>query len=677
MRKITLMLTALLMPVAAGFGQVPSLMNYQGYLTDPATGLPVPDSTYQVQFSIYNTATGGTAIWSETYVVETINGLYSVQLGSTTPLTPAVFSGTEKYLGLKVGADPEMAPRKQITSVAYALKTEEANLLDGKDSGDFAASGHDHSGTYYTKTELNTSDGDPPNTGSNRVSWDNLADVPAGFADGVDDGGGGLTLPFNGTTSSTTAFQVTTSTTASSARAISGIISSTSPGGFSAAVRGENRGTGSTGIGVYGSQNGTGLGVYGIATNGRGVYGTSSNGVGVFGEHSGSGGANPGVRGETSSTSSNAAGVYGIVTSNASGASSAGVRGINLGNTPVGEFNPVRYGVWGTADAFSASGVFGDSDNGTGVRGESANGTGVFGTSTGGHAGFFSGKFRVVRATNSFATIENHVAIIENTSFATDLGPDVLAIKTSAINPTAFTNLISFFQGNNAAIGRIEGNGAGGVAYVTTGGDYAEALPRLDPGEHIEKGDIVGVFAGKVSKRTTGAQHVLVVSSRPAVVGNLPPEEQEAGYEKVAFLGQVQVRVRGPVQAGDFILASGKDDGTGVAVAPERIRPDQLERIVGRAWQSSDGQGVKRINAAVGLPFVLPARHMPASRQHRANGTSAIAKAVPASTSGLAPAMGNERQMLEALVAALKQVQADNDALRQRIEALERKAQNR
>ena len=44
--------------------------------------------------------------------------------------------------------------------------------------------------SVYTKTELNTSDGDGPNAGSNRVSWNNLTDVPAGFADGTDDGSG-------------------------------------------------------------------------------------------------------------------------------------------------------------------------------------------------------------------------------------------------------------------------------------------------------------------------------------------------------------------------------------------------------------------------------------------------------------------------------------------------------
>jgi hypothetical protein len=44
---------------------------------------------------------------------------------------------------------------------------------------------------YANKTNFSTSDGDPPNQGSNQVSWDNLGDVPAGFADGVDNTEGG------------------------------------------------------------------------------------------------------------------------------------------------------------------------------------------------------------------------------------------------------------------------------------------------------------------------------------------------------------------------------------------------------------------------------------------------------------------------------------------------------
>ncbi|MGH7726031.1 MAG: hypothetical protein ACREOU_11450 [Candidatus Eiseniibacteriota bacterium] len=74
----------------------------------------------------------------------------------------------------------------------------------------------------------------------------------------------------------------TTASTAGSAFAIHGIVTSTSPGGFSTAVRGQNNGTGGTGIGVWGSQNGTGWGVYGTV-GGAGLAGNFVGNVNVSG----------------------------------------------------------------------------------------------------------------------------------------------------------------------------------------------------------------------------------------------------------------------------------------------------------------------------------------------------------------------------------------------------------
>ncbi len=62
-----------------------------------------------------------------------------------------------------------------------------------------------------------------------------------------------------------------------------GRVTSASPGGFSAAVRGINAGTSGNGIGVYGSQDGAGWGVYGTAPTGIGVLGTSTSGSGLVG----------------------------------------------------------------------------------------------------------------------------------------------------------------------------------------------------------------------------------------------------------------------------------------------------------------------------------------------------------------------------------------------------------
>ena len=75
-------------------------------------------------------------------------------------------------------------------------------------------------------------------------------------------------------------------------------------------------------------------------------------------------------------------------------------------------------------------------------------------------------------------------------------------------------------------------NGSSGVVYNTTGADYAEYLPRLDPEEEIDAGDIVGVFGGKVTKQTRGAHQVMVISSAPAVLGNMPQGEDHALHEK-------------------------------------------------------------------------------------------------------------------------------------------------
>jgi hypothetical protein len=81
---------------------------------------------------------------------------------------------------------------------------------------------------------------------------------------------------------------VANSSTAGGSRAIYGVMESTSPGPNAAAVRGQNKGTGSYGIGVYGSHSGAGFGVYGNAVSGTGVIGFSTSGTGVLAQ-SGSG----------------------------------------------------------------------------------------------------------------------------------------------------------------------------------------------------------------------------------------------------------------------------------------------------------------------------------------------------------------------------------------------------
>lgn len=109
------------LPVADCFADAPSRLNYQGIITD-SVGQPVTGQK-TILFSLYSEANGGTAFWSETQSVPLdSNGRFSATLGINTPLNKDQFTGTT-FLGIKIGEDPELAPRQQLTSVAYALQT--------------------------------------------------------------------------------------------------------------------------------------------------------------------------------------------------------------------------------------------------------------------------------------------------------------------------------------------------------------------------------------------------------------------------------------------------------------------------------------------------------------------------------------------------------------------------
>ncbi len=141
-----------------------------------------------------------------------------------------------------------------------------------------------------------------------------------------------------------------------------------------------------------------------------------------------------------------------------------------------------------------------------------------------------------------------------------------------------------------------------GVTYQSGSADYAEWLERNDLNERISAGDIVGVNGGKISKYTTNAQQYMVISTKPAILGNMPMDGNEDLYEKVAFMGQIPVKVRGIVLSGDYILPSGNNDGTGIAVSPDDIKAEQYREIVGVAWSSAFlDNGISLINMAIGL----------------------------------------------------------------------------
>jgi len=66
-------------------------------------------------------------------------------------------------------------------------------------------------------------------------------------------------------------------------------------------------------------------------------------------------------------------------------------------------------------------------------------------------------------------------------------------------------------------------------------------------------------------------------------------------------MGQVPVLTLGDVEVGDFIVASGYNDGYAKAISPKAISLKDLKNIIGRAWSGSGEKKASVINVSVGL----------------------------------------------------------------------------
>ena len=108
----------LLLSVQTAFAQAPATVGYQGVLTD-ASGKLAPDGAHSLTFKLYDVATGGVAVWTETQSVTTADGVFGVVLGSVTSLTVAF--DRQYWLGITVGGGQEISPRVQLTASPYAL----------------------------------------------------------------------------------------------------------------------------------------------------------------------------------------------------------------------------------------------------------------------------------------------------------------------------------------------------------------------------------------------------------------------------------------------------------------------------------------------------------------------------------------------------------------------------
>ena len=146
-------LVCLLSLVSNDATPVPRLINYQGVLID--TSGAVMTGTHDLTFAIYaDTSQSALALWSETHTgVDVDDGLFNAILGEITEIPDTLFASRDRWIGISVDAEPEMAPRQPITSVPWTFRAAHADSADS-------------------------------------VAWGNIRHMPAGFADGIDDIGG-------------------------------------------------------------------------------------------------------------------------------------------------------------------------------------------------------------------------------------------------------------------------------------------------------------------------------------------------------------------------------------------------------------------------------------------------------------------------------------------------------
>lgn len=95
-------------------------LSFQGRLSEP-NGKPLPDGPYQVQFTIYDAETEGNALWQETQDVTQAASMFTVYLGSETSFPADLFTGGDRWLGLRIGEDEEIAERFRFTPSPWAI----------------------------------------------------------------------------------------------------------------------------------------------------------------------------------------------------------------------------------------------------------------------------------------------------------------------------------------------------------------------------------------------------------------------------------------------------------------------------------------------------------------------------------------------------------------------------
>ncbi|MCX7880068.1 MAG: hypothetical protein N2517_05350, partial [Ignavibacteria bacterium] len=124
MKRFFLFVALILLVATLAYSQVPKLLNYQASLKD-ANDRPFTGQT-AITFSIFEQEFGGTPIWSETQLVDVVNGFLNVYLGKENPMNIKF----NRPLWLQISIGGNAFPRTPLTSTPYSMKSLSSTISD-------------------------------------------------------------------------------------------------------------------------------------------------------------------------------------------------------------------------------------------------------------------------------------------------------------------------------------------------------------------------------------------------------------------------------------------------------------------------------------------------------------------------------------------------------------------
>lgn len=127
-RMLFLVLPLILLFLSACAAKLTPNLSHQGRLLDE-NGAPVADGNYDVQYKIYQSLSGGTAVHTETSSVAVKDGLFTNSLGLSSAINPDIFA-QPTWLEVTVNGET-LTPRQRLQGAPFAFSLVSGSTVQG------------------------------------------------------------------------------------------------------------------------------------------------------------------------------------------------------------------------------------------------------------------------------------------------------------------------------------------------------------------------------------------------------------------------------------------------------------------------------------------------------------------------------------------------------------------